>query len=147
MIIDTLENFHHYVGVNPLFSEVLDFIKSHDLKTMPTGIVKIKDDDLFANFCDAKGKKAGEAKVETHDQMIDIQIPLGCSETMGYIPRQKLPDNEYNSTKDITFYDENPEKLIKIEDGEFAVFFPQDGHAPFISESDIIHKVIFKVKA
>ena len=114
---------------------------------MPTGIVKIKDDDLFANFCDAKGKKAGEAKVETHDQMIDIQIPLGCSETMGYIPRQKLPDNEYNSTKDITFYDENPEKLIKIEDGEFAVFFPQDGHAPCISESDIIHKVIFKVKA
>ncbi|MBR3398726.1 MAG: YhcH/YjgK/YiaL family protein, partial [Prevotella sp.] len=31
--------------------------------------------------------------------------------------------------------------------GEFAIFFPQDGHAPCISQEEGIKKAIFKVKA
>ncbi len=146
MIIDALNNLKDYVALNPLFKDVVDFIKATDLAKQEPGIVKIKGDDLFANFTVATGKTTEQAKLETHDKMIDIQIPISTSETMGYIPREKLKDAEYNAQKDITFYDEQPESYVTVNKGEFAIFFPQDGHAPCISEEEKIQKVIFKVK-
>lgn len=146
MIIDSLSNLKNYCSLNPLFKDVVDFLKEIQLTSHPDGIVKLKGDDLFANFNFAKGKKVEEARLETHDEMIDIQIPINTAETMGYTPREKLPVNEYNAQKDITFYDESPESFVTIHQGEFAIFFPQDGHAPCISDEDKIQKVIFKVK-
>ena len=37
MIIDTLENLEKYVSLNPLFKEVIDFLKSNDLMTLEPG--------------------------------------------------------------------------------------------------------------
>ena len=34
MIIDTLDNLGKYVALNPLFADVVEFLKSHDLQTM-----------------------------------------------------------------------------------------------------------------
>ena len=31
MVIDTLENLEKYVSLNPLFNDVVDFLKSNDL--------------------------------------------------------------------------------------------------------------------
>lgn len=147
MIIDSLTHLKDYVSLNPLFQDVVDFINNIDLKEQKQGIVKIKGDDLFANFTIAEGKTKDQAKLETHDNMIDIQIPIGTTETMGYIPRSKLPLSEYDSQKDITFYEETPENFFNVNVGEFVIFFPQDAHAPCISHEEKIQKVIFKVKA
>ena len=46
MIIDTLENLGKYAGLNPLFPEVVDFLKTHDLLTMEPGSYPIKDKDV-----------------------------------------------------------------------------------------------------
>ena len=147
MIIDSLTHLKDYVSLNPLFQDVVDFISHIDLKEQKQGIVKIKGDDLFANFTIAEGKTKDQAKLETHDKMIDIQIPIGTTETMGYIPRVKLPVSVYDSQKDITFYEETPENFFNVNVGEFVIFFPQDAHAPCISHEEQIQKVIFKVKA
>ena len=147
MIIDSLSNLKDYISLNPLFQDVVDYINSIDLKNQGQGIVTIKGDDLYANFTIAKGKTKDQAKLETHDKMIDIQIPIGTTETMGYIPRVKLPESVYDPKNDITFYNENPENFINVNVGEFVIFFPQDAHAPCISHEEQIQKVIFKVKA
>ena len=146
MIVDSIQNLKKYCSLNPLFKDVVDFLESTQLVSHPQGIVKLKSDDLFANFTIAKGKKPEEARLETHNKMIDIQIPLNVAETMGYIPREKLTEGEYNAQKDITFYEESPESYVTVNKGEFAIFFPQDGHAPCISDNTEIQKVIFKVK-
>lgn len=147
MVIDTLENFGKYTSLNPLFKIVEEFIKGHDLGSHQPGIVKIDGDRLYANFSIAKGKSREKARIETHSTMIDIQIPTSCTETMGYTPRKNLPDSEYNTEKDISFYEGAAEQYIDVHPGMFAIFFPQDGHAPCISENESIKKVIFKVKA
>ena len=147
MIIDSLTKLKDYVSLNPLFQDVVDFISNIDLNKQNQGIVKIKGDDLYANFTVAEGKTKDQAKLETHDKMIDIQIPIGTNETMGYIPRDKLSVSMYDSQKDITFYNETPENYINVNVGEFVIFFPQDAHAPCISHEKKIQKVIFKVKA
>ena len=104
MIIDTIDNLGKYVGMNPLFADVVAFLKDHDLNTMEAGKHPIKGSDLFVNITTAKGRSKTEAVLETHIDMIDIQIPLDTEETFGYTPLKDLPAFEYNAEKDITKY-------------------------------------------
>lgn len=146
MIIDTLANLGKYVALNPLFQDVVDYINNNDLASMPTGKVLIKGNELYANFTVAKGKTKAEAKLESHDVMIDIQIPFNVPESMGYTPRTDLDEQPYNAEKDITFYDGLAQQYITVHPGMFVIFFPQDAHAPCVSEASEIRKVIFKMK-
>ena len=147
MIIDTLDNFGKYVALNPLFAEVEKFMQENNLEAMEEGKYPIKDKDLFVNITTAKGKEPEEAVLETHRKMIDIQIPLNGDETYGYTPLSDLPEAEYNAEKDITKYQDMAQSFIDCKPGMFAIFFPQDGHAPCISLAPEIKKAIFKVKA
>lgn len=147
MVIDTLDKLNNYKTLNPLFGAVVKFLAENDLSKMESGIHKIQGDDLYVNITTAKGKNPEEAVLETHRQMIDIQIPLDVSETYGYTPLHNLPDGEYNETKDITkFPGLMADSYVTCQPGMFAIFFPQDGHAPCISGASEIKKAIFKVK-
>ena len=147
MVIDTLENFGKYVSLNPLFKDVVAFMKSNDLNALEVGKHEIKGSDLFVNIQNAKGKSKDDAMLETHKEMIDIPIPLSSPETFGYTPLCNLPEAEYNDMKDITKYEGAAETYLTCKPGEFAIFFPQDGHAPCITDAGEIRKAIFKVKA
>ncbi len=148
MIIDTIENLGKYVTLNPLFADVVEFLKNNDFQTIEEGKHFIKDKDLFVNIQVAKGKTQEAAVLETHIEMIDIQIPITCEETFGYTPLCDLPDFEYNAEKDITKYgDTKAQTYVTVKPGQFVIFFPQDGHAPCIINQPEIKKAIFKVKA
>ena len=147
MIIDKLENLGKYVSLNPLFADVVDFLKDHDLNSMEVGKYPVKEKDLFLNLTTAKGRGKEAAVLETHIEMIDIQIPLSCEETFGYTPLEDLPQLAYNPEKDITLYgDLKAQTYLTLKPGQMAIFFPQDGHAPCISDNAEIKKAIFKVK-
>ena len=146
MIIDTLENLEQYASVNPRFAKAIEYLKSTDLNAQEPGKVELDDKDLVVNFSIAKGKTKEQAQLETHKNFIDIQIPLSCTEVMGYTPACNLPEGEYNAEKDITKFAMPSEAYIPVHPGMFAIFFPQDGHAPCISEEESIRKVIVKVR-
>ncbi len=146
MVIDKIENLEKYASLNPLFAQAIEFLKSTDLNAHEIGKVKLQGDDLVVNFAQARSKTKEEAKLETHNRFIDIQIPLDGVEVMGYTPRADLPDAEYNAEKDITFYPGLAESYLTIKPGMFAIFFPEDGHAPGVT-SDGVKKVIVKVLA
>ena len=148
MIIDTIENLAKYTTLNPLFAEVVEFLKNNNLQSMEEGKYPIKEKDLFMNLQVAKQRTKDTAFLETHIDMIDIQIPITCAETFGYTPLCDLPAFEYNAEKDITKYgDTKPQTYVTVNPGQFAVFFPQDGHAPCIIDEAEVKKAIFKVKA
>ena len=134
MIIDTIENLGKYVALNPLFADVIEFLKNNDLRTMEEGKYPIKDKNLFLSVQVAKQRTKESAFIETHIEMVDIQIPISCAETYGYSDMTK-----YGDTK--------PQTYVTIKPGQFVIFFPQDGHAPCIIDEQEIKKVIFKVKA
>lgn len=148
MIIDTLENLEKYATLNPLFEEVVRFLNENKLADLQEGIHVIKDNDLFVNVQMAKGKTTQEASLEYHRQMIDIQIPISGKETYGYMPVKDLPDVAFNKEKDFALVPGmSPQTYVTVNPGQFAIFFPQDGHAPCITEAASLHKAIFKVKA
>lgn len=147
MILDKIENLVKYASINPLFQQVVEYLNTTDVASQPEGKVLIDGTDLFVNYNVAKGKNIDESRIETHDKMIDLQMPISGPETFGFTPRANLPEAAYNAEKDITFYEGRAEKYITVQPGEFVIFFPQDGHAPCISDAEKIVKVIFKIKA
>ena len=148
MVIDTLDNLAKYESMNPLFKDVVEFLKNNNLDALEEGKHEIKGKDLFVNITTAKSKEPDAAVIEIHKKMIDIQIPLDVQETYGYTPLCRLPEAPYNEEKDITKYpDLMAESFVDCQPGMFAIFFPQDGHAPCISFAPEIKKAIFKVKA
>ncbi len=149
MIVDTIENLKMYVGINPLFADVVKFIEEHNLETLEAGKYPINGADVFVNISITKGRTPDAAVMETHKNMIDIQIPLDEEETYGYLPLEDLPqDIEYNAVKDITKYPDIPgSSYVTCRPGMMAIFFPQDGHAPCITSVPEIKKAVFKVKA
>jgi len=146
MIIDTLENLVKYESMNPLFKDVVEFLKNNDLNALEAGKHPIKGDDLFVNIMTAQSRTPDEAVLETHVKMADIQIPLDGPETYGYTPLCHLPEMPYDAEKDIAKYEEKSESFIECQPDMFVIFFPQDGHAPCISKAKEIKKAIFKVK-
>lgn len=147
MIVDTIDKLGKYVALNPLFADVIEFLKSHDLLQLEAGKYAIRGNNVFLNLQTAKGRSQAEAVLETHVEMIDIQMPISAEETFGYTPLRDLPDFEYNADKDITKYgDTKAQTYVTVKPGQFVIFFPQDGHAPCITAAPEIKKAIFKIK-
>lgn len=147
MIIDKLENLQQYASLNPLFPKVIEFLKQNDLNSLANGKHEIEGKDCFVNIMDTKGKTVEEAVMETHNNMLDIQIPLNADETYGYTPTVDLPEAEYNAEKDCTKYPGvSGESFAICHPGMMAIFWPQDGHQPCIGTAESIHKAVVKVR-
>jgi uncharacterized protein, YhcH/YjgK/YiaL family len=115
---------------------------------MEVGKTELKGADLVVNVAQTSPKTKEQAKLETHNKFIDIQIPLSGVEVMGYTAGAdcKPADAAYNAEKDITFFEGLADSYIAVKPGMFAIFFPEDGHAPGITETGV-KKVIVKVLA
>lgn len=146
MILDSLSNSALYEALHPRFKMAFDFLKNTDLSALEPGKIELDGANLFVNVVDITGKSEDEAKMETHDKYIDIQLPVGNAETMGWIAKSKLKDilEAYNEEKDITFFRDKASNLILVQPYEFAVFFPEDGHQPGIG-AGTYRKIIVKV--
>ncbi len=122
---------------------------------MQTDLVNAADgksdiaEGLKAIISNAPGKTAAASlsKFECHDKNIDIQLCVKGMETIGWKPREKCvtPNGAYNEEKDVRFFSDAPDTFFQLTDGQFAIFFPEDVHAPMIGEGEI-KKLVIKVK-
>jgi YhcH/YjgK/YiaL family protein len=148
MIIDTLANASKYFSLHPSFAKAFDYINQNNVATLADGIYETPE-GLKVIVNTGMGKTAGAslAKFECHDKNIDIQLCVKGIETMAWKPREKCltPNGEYNPDKDVRFFSDAPDMSFQLTDGQFAVFFPEDVHAPMIGDGEI-KKVVIKVK-
>ncbi len=149
MIIDTLQNASKYISVHPLFAKAFEYIQKTDLDTIEPGKYEIDGNNLKAAFSNKKGMTAAEsvAKFECHNKHIDIQLCINGTEQIGWKPREKCKTENggYNAEKDVQLYSEDPDMYFELTNGQFAIFFPEDVHAPMIGEGEI-KKLVIKVK-
>lgn len=146
MITDELSNLKLYASLHPGIAHVIDFLNEHDLALLPEGKTTLPIEGAFVNVQTVSLKQKEEAKLESHRKMIDVQIPITGSETMGYIPVEKAATASYNEEKDITFHPSSPDSYIRVHKGMFAIFMPGDAHQPCVGESAIIiKKAVFKL--
>lgn len=154
MIVDSIENLERYAVLNPRFTAVVEFIRKNDLSSLAAGKHEIQGNEVFVNVQDAPVKTREEARFETHREMIDIQVPVSGTEEHGWCPLADLPAAEYDAAIDMTLHDPAAPAPISslastyfvLRPGQFAIYFPTDGHAPAITTTTL-RKAIFKVKA
>ncbi len=147
MILDVLKNCGKYKNLHPRFKKAFEFLEDNNIGELPLGKIELEGSDLVVNVVDVAGKTMAVAKMETHNNYIDIQVSVGASETMGWKAKSSLTQitDDYNTEKDITFYADKATCFINVDPYEFVVFFPEDGHQPGIGEG-IYRKVIVKVR-
>ncbi|MDY0083199.1 MAG: YhcH/YjgK/YiaL family protein [Ignavibacteriaceae bacterium] len=148
MIIDKLSNSNLYSGFGKRINDALAYLIKTDFSKLKSGKYEIDADNIFALVSEYKTKDETEGKPEAHKKYIDVQFVAKGSELIGYVPleNQKII-SEYNEQNDIIFF-EGEKSFIKIDEGMFAIFFPNDIHMPGIKfkEKAFVKKVVVKVK-
>jgi len=146
MILDTLAHADRYAALHPLFARAFEFLRGTDLKALAPGRHSVQGEQIFAIVEACPGRTRAEAKLECHRRYIDIQLVLAGIDEMGWKPLAECVDaaTEYNAARDIRFFNDAPSSWIATPPGSFCLFFPDDAHAPLVSNGAIC-KVVVKI--
>ncbi|EDS77756.1 YhcH/YjgK/YiaL family protein [Clostridium massiliodielmoense] len=148
MIIDNFKNAETYCGINKNLDLALRFLKNMDTSNLVLGKKEIPNSDSFYIYQEYTSKPLEDGKWEGHKKYIDIQYILGGCEKMGYCPIENLtPLKPYNPDTDFISLTGASDNFFNVSEGNFAIFFPQDGHMPGLAINEIapIKKLVFKV--
>lgn len=141
MIIDNIENLKIYKNIP---NDVIDFLSRLNLSDIELG-KKVLSDNVYLNIEEYNTKLLENAKFESHDKYIDIQLLLNGMEEIYYTSRFGLNVNiPYNEESDITFYSDPVKKFpsVKLDGSNFMMIFPHEAHAPQVSIDENIQKVL-----
>ena len=146
MITASLSDFHRYISIHPQFQKVEEFLATYTF-VKPGERIYIDGDKLIAIPAHDNARAKENAHLEAHNRYIDIQVCLEGNETMGWKSRSDChnPKLPFDTEKDLIFFKDKPISYFEVPAGSFAIFFPEDCHAPLIGEG-VIRKVIFKVE-
>ena len=146
IIVDRLDKAEHYFDMHPAFEKAFTFLRQNNLSELSLGRHEIDGDRLFCKISKCPGRKRTESRLEMHRKYIDIQYVIAGTDEMGWKPASecKVIDVPYNEDRDITYFKDESDSWTQVPAGSFAIFFPQDAHAPLVSDGEI-HKVVVKV--
>lgn len=147
MIIANLADCERYEALHPKLKMLFDYVKTHNLLTMPAGRVPIEGDNVFVNIDDSLMQLAEERPLEVHRRYMDVQFPLSCAEQFGWKPLSALttePSVPYDAQCDIAFYQEKAQAYVTARPGQFYILFPEDAHAPIVGQGSI-RKAVGKI--
>ena len=149
MITDTITNAARYAALHPDFADAVRLLQTLDFTALPDGQVPYANPNIRLFVGSEPMRSKAEAKPEAHLKHIDIQVPISGEETYGWIDRSRLQHGQgYNEERDIEFFRCTPETWFDLEIGEFALFFPNDGHAPLVGKpGQTIRKAVFKIRS
>ena len=146
MIIDTLAACEKYLSLNPGFAEAFQFLKNQPRSPEVDQRIPINGDLIHATYMRRPGKTRETAKLEAHRRYIDIQFLLSGSEEIGWKPTLECttPEEDFNLERDVQLFKDAPDSWHALRPGQFAIFHPDDAHAPMVGTEEIF-KVVVKV--
>lgn len=148
MILADLRDSARYESLHPLFKQLFEYVKNHDLSTVPAERIVLQGDALYINVADATLKSAQEQKLEVHRRYIDVHFPLSGAEICGWTALNQLrveSDSPFNIEDDYALYSQPADTYFTIQPGQFYIVYPEDAHAPIIGEG-MLRKLIAKVE-
>lgn len=146
MILDCLTGLEQYVELHPRFRKTFEFISNSNLERLAPGRHEIDNSNIFAIAAKDLARSRENAPLEAHRKYIDIQIVLAGTDEMGWKSRHSCTQLNvpYNPNDDIEFFADSPDAWVTVQAGCFAIFFPDDTHAPLVGNGEI-HKIVVKV--
>jgi len=144
MIFSTLSQSSRYAALHPLFPRVFEYIRNTDLLALAPGRYPIVGEQLFVIVENVAGRTREAAQLECHRKYIDIQLVLEGIDEMGWKALADCTQPVSDYKEDIQFFYDTPATWIATPPGAFCIFFPEDSHAPLVSNGNI-RKAIFKI--
>lgn len=132
MILDTLANHAQYSCISPRFARAFTFLQQLPVDAA-VGRHEIEGDKIFAFVQQHLTKPMAEAQLEVHRKYIDIQYVVKGRELIYWAPLAQLTTQTmaFDEKVDAALYTGIPEMMpVQVRSGQFALLFPQDGHAP-----------------
>lgn len=147
MIVSNLQNSERMESLHPLFKQLFDYVKTHDLLHTECGRIELAGDDLFINNVNPTCVSASDQVLEVHRDYIDVHILLEGKERIGWKAIEDVTDlkQAYQKEGDCALYSDTPTSFVDLLPGQFLIVFPEDPHAPVIGEGKI-RKLIGKVR-
>jgi YhcH/YjgK/YiaL family protein len=145
MIISGLKDVDFYAALFPKCKKAFDFLKTLSYQT-PEQKYELDGTQMWASVFTAPAKEIKNCKLEKHNDYIDIQFVIKGEEVIGIKTDGQFGNAlaDYDKTKDIIFYDAQPDYSIKLKEGDFAIIFPTEAHAPE-SSGKPVKKVVIKI--
>jgi biofilm protein TabA len=132
MILDRLANHVQYAGLSPRFARAFAFLEQ--LPASPTvGRHEIAGEEIFAFVQQHLTKPVAEKQFEVHRKYLDIQYMVTGRELIYWAPLAQLTHETmaFDEKLDAALYSGIPDMVpVQLRAGQFALLFPQDGHAP-----------------
>lgn len=146
-ITDQIENAEACFSLHPLLERAFAFLRAGLPADAPDGRVDIDGDRMFCLVSTGQGKGRADAKLEAHRRYIDLQFVLSGSDVMGWKPLKRClsPESDFDAERDIVFFRDDAEAWRTVPEGFFALFFPEDVHAPMGGEG-LIRKAVVKIE-
>jgi YhcH/YjgK/YiaL family protein len=148
MVFDKIQNLNQYLG-RSLNSALEEAFKK--IKTSPNGEYHIEGEEIFLKLMTYE-TKLEDFITESHKKYIDLQIVLSWEEIIRIYDANALKIGvEYSEKNDCIFYNTNNVECLnelRLKDGFFAIFLPDDVHETQISPSDqvsTIRKAVLKI--
>lgn len=146
MVLDSLEQADRYRTLHDGLGAAFDFLRSTDPSSLPTGRCAIDGERLFAVVGRETGQGRDRRRLEFHRRYIDVQYVVDGEDEIGWLPlaRCRRPAEPYDAERDVGFFADRPESYFRLRKGQFALFFPDDAHAP-LSGCEPMIKIVVKL--
>ncbi|HEV7225868.1 MAG TPA: YhcH/YjgK/YiaL family protein [Pirellulales bacterium] len=146
MILDRLANWERYVKMHPGFKPAFDFLRRPESANLPSGKHSLDGERLYVMIVRETARGRQRAKLESHRKYIDIQFTVAGAEEIGWKPTPECSaiESPYEAEKDLALFGDIPESWFGVKPLSFAMFFPEDAHAPLAGQGEL-HKAVMKV--
>ena len=144
MITDLTAHGARYARIHPAFGGAFAFLNSTEPARLPVG--SHDKGGFTAVVVESDGKSIQDAHLEYHQRNIDIHVTLDGHDSIGWCPKPlcAIPAVNFDTENDIGFVKDQPQLWIPVPPGRFAIFFPEDAHAPLAGEGPI-RKIVLKI--
>lgn len=132
----------------PIWRQALTWA-AQEAQKLPDGEHRIRARDIYANIHTIETQELSACAFEVHKEYIDLHYCIEGGEIIAYAPEGSLHEKSvYDKEKDYALFmpTENC-KMTTIMPGGFAIFFPEELHAPkvFNGKDARIRKVVIKI--
>jgi YhcH/YjgK/YiaL family protein len=146
MILDRLSQAGRYAPLHARFAQAFAFLSRTDLRQLPLAKYEIDGDRVYAMISRSPGRVRQQAQLEEHRKYIDVQLVLEGVDQMGWkgLADCRQAAGPYDAAKDVELFLDAADAWIDVGPGAFAIFYPDDAHAPLVGQGEL-YKVVVKV--
>ncbi|ALC89095.1 hypothetical protein AM500_04280 [Bacillus sp. FJAT-18017] len=148
MIADQIRNYELYKGMIERVDLAVEYIQTHTFAGLQTGMHEVEGQEIFFNLIEYETKAVEARFWESHKKYLDFHYILEGKEFIGHEQFDRMTiKQEYEEEDDFYLLNGKVQSKVKLEQGDFMLLFPNDGHMTGIKVDgpEKVRKVVFKI--